>query len=324
MSIHKAKDNSFKLVLSEPELFVEFLRDFVPVDIFKNITPSDIEDISERFLPLFDENKDSDTVKRINLKNQNFLFVIAIVEHESEVNYRASFKMLQYITLVLADYEKEANKKAKKKISESKDFKYPPVLPVVFYDGGNQWTAEINFFDKTEMNQTFARYIPKFEYELVKLEDYSQEELVRFGDTLSLIMLIDKIRSFDGRRLLSELPDNYIERLKLDIPEHLLKLLADVITVLMKRINVPDEEISTVTDHLYERRLQQMFALLEDYDVQATRREAKVEKGIEAVVNAIKAWHVSLTEAMKVVKLDQKYRDQVIEELRKQDIAFIE
>jgi len=63
-----------------------------------------------------------------------------------------------------------------------------------------------------------------------------------------------------------------------------------------------------------------MFALLEGYDVQATRREAKMEKGIEAVVNAIKAWHVSLAEAMEVIKLDQKYRDQVIDELRKQVI----
>ena len=75
--IHKAKDNIFKLILKEPEIFVEFLRDFVPIDILKYIAPSDIEDISERFLPLFDENKDSDTVKRINLKEQSPLFVIA-------------------------------------------------------------------------------------------------------------------------------------------------------------------------------------------------------------------------------------------------------
>ena len=340
VALHKAKDNSFKLIFNEPELFIEFLKDFVPVDILKDVSPTDIEDITERFLPLFDENKDSDTVKRINLKNNDYLFVITILEHESEVNFRASFKMLQYITLVLADYEKEANKKAERKISEQKGFKYPPVLPVIFYDGGTKWTAEINFFDKTEMNRIFAKYIPKFEYELVSLEDYSQADLVRFEDTLSLIMLLDKIRSFDGQRLLSKLPDNYIERLRLNIPDHLLKLLSDVITVLMKRISVPENEISTVTERLYERRLQEMFALLEDYDVQATRREAKeegkeegkkegreegfIQKGIEVAVNAIKAWHVTVTEAMNVVKLDPKYRDQVISELQKQNIAFTE
>jgi len=43
------------------------------------------------------------------------------VEHVSKVNYRASFKMLQYITLVLTEYEKEANK-AKDNISYTKNF----------------------------------------------------------------------------------------------------------------------------------------------------------------------------------------------------------
>jgi hypothetical protein len=72
--------------------------------------------------------------------HQSPLFVIAIVEHESEVNFRFSFKMLQYITLVLDDYEKKVNA-ADPGASLRKDFKYPPVLPIVFYDGSSPWTA---------------------------------------------------------------------------------------------------------------------------------------------------------------------------------------
>ena len=121
MAIHKAKDNSLKLILGEHELFVEFLRDFINIDILNDVKASDIEDITERFIPLFQDNKDSDTIKRINLSGDIPLFVIAIVEHESKVNYRASFKMLQYITLVLTEYEKEANK-AKDNISYTKNF----------------------------------------------------------------------------------------------------------------------------------------------------------------------------------------------------------
>jgi hypothetical protein len=98
--IHDAKDNSFKLILHEPELFIEFLKDYIQIGLFDDVTPADIEDMTERFLPLFQDSRDSDTVKRVNLKGDVPLFVIAIVEHESEVNYRASFKMLQYITHV--------------------------------------------------------------------------------------------------------------------------------------------------------------------------------------------------------------------------------
>jgi hypothetical protein len=155
MSIREAKDNSFKLILGNHQLFTEFLRDFVPVPLLKEVAPEDIEDITERFLPLFQEHRDSDTVKRINLKNSPPLFVIAIVEHQSTVNYQASFKMLQYITLVLDQYEKELNK-AEPGASLKKDFRYPPVLPVIFYDGKEPWTAEKNLKNRVALSEVFG------------------------------------------------------------------------------------------------------------------------------------------------------------------------
>ena len=60
------------------------------IDILKAVDPADIEDISERFIPLFMDHKDSDVVKRINLKGDTPFFVISIVEHESEVTYRSN------------------------------------------------------------------------------------------------------------------------------------------------------------------------------------------------------------------------------------------
>jgi len=91
---HKVKDNIYKKIFAEPELFVEFLESFVPVDALKNLSPENVEDLSERYLPLFSDNKDSDTVKKISIGGGEDLFVIGIVEHESEINYTSSFKML--------------------------------------------------------------------------------------------------------------------------------------------------------------------------------------------------------------------------------------
>ena len=71
-----------------------------------------------------------------------------------------------------------------------------------------------------------------------------------------------------------------------------------------------------------------MFTMLEDYDVQATRREAREEGSvnakIEVVVNFIKELKLTVEKAINVSKLDPKYRDQVIAELRRQEIAFTE
>jgi len=101
----------------------------------------------------------------------------------------------------LDDFEKEVNKEASKeagkdvKISLSKDFKYPPILPIIFYDGESEWTADTNFLYRTQLNEVFEKYIPKFEYELVCLRNYSFADLAEFGNILSLFMMIDKVRT---------------------------------------------------------------------------------------------------------------------------------
>ncbi|MCL2319089.1 MAG: Rpn family recombination-promoting nuclease/putative transposase [Treponema sp.] len=250
MAIHNAADNSFKRIFGNHVLFLDFLRDFIRLDIFNQVKPEDIEDISERFLPLFQDNRDSDTVKRINLKNTPTpLFVIAILEHESKVNHRSSFKMLQYICLVLDAWEKEVDRD-KPGTSSLKDFNYPPVLPIIFYDGRDTWTAETNFYDRTSLNTAFKKYIPKFEYELVNLNDYNEQEIMRFSAGLSIIMLIDKLRGSGRENVLKNLPPDYTEKLSLQIPESMRKLLSDVIQVLLEKGGVARKEAERFADFI--------------------------------------------------------------------------
>jgi hypothetical protein len=273
--IHKAKDNSVKVILAEPELFAEFLHDFIPIDILRDVAPTDIEDMTERLISLVSEQKDGDTIKRINLNDGKSLFVIAIVEHESKINYRAPFKMLLYIALILNEYEKEANKDTN--ITFTKDFKYPPILPIIFYDGENEWTAETNFLHRTEMSGIFEKYIPKFEYELVSLKDYSFTDLADFGNTLSLFMMVDKLKTAEAFDEFKSLTETHIECIdNMNVPPHLKKLLVNVITLLLRRIDVPQVEIETLVKRIDERSIIEMLSI-ENYSVQETRREAKAE-----------------------------------------------
>jgi len=271
-TIHKAQDNSVKAILAEHELFAEFLKSFVPVEILNDVSPSDIEDVTERLISLIAEQKDGDTIKRINLKGKAPLFVIAIVEHESKVNFRTPFKMLLYIALILDAYEKEVNKDAR--ISHTKDFKYPPVIPIVFYDGEDEWTAEMNFLHRTEMSDIFEKYIPKFEYELVSLKNYSFEDLAKFENIVSLFMMVDKLKTPEAFYELGKLPKEQIDNI--NIPQHLKELLVKVFTVLLTKIDVPQHEIKNFVEKIDERGVSEMIAA-GVYSVQETRRVAREE-----------------------------------------------
>jgi hypothetical protein len=261
------------------------------------VQTENIEDISERFLPLFTDNQDSDTVKRINL-NDGEMFIINILEHESGVNFDSSFKMLQYVMYVLDDFKKENDRKykeeldkygsTKRKLSKSKSFKYPPVFPIVFYDGATKWTSERNFYDRTDMNRIFSRYIPDFEYELVDLNVYSQHDLVAFNNALSLILIVDKVRKADDIKKLGELPNEYVEEMTKKIPKHFLKIFSDCIRLLLERANAPREEIEIITEKIHERRLNNMFEFIDGYDIQATRKQIRAEEKQEAMKEAKK------------------------------------
>lgn len=56
----RIKDSGAKLIFDNPILCAQFLRGYTDVDILKNVRPEDIEDVSERFLWMWQENRDSD------------------------------------------------------------------------------------------------------------------------------------------------------------------------------------------------------------------------------------------------------------------------
>jgi len=240
------------------------------------------------------------------------LFVIGICEHESEVNYKSSFKMLIYIAYVLDDHIKENDKRyydemdrygsTNLKLSTHIDFEYPPVLPIVFYDGTEKWTSEIYFANKTKMSEVFAKYIPKFEYELVSLNDYSRDDLVKYNNALSLIMLIDKVRqSEDMEVMFKGLPENYVEAI-LDeekIPPPLLRVISDCIKLLLMRVKVPKAEIEAVTEKIYARKVNEMFQILDGYSVTETRKIAKKEAEKEAEKKFVKKAYANKVKSAK-------------------------
>ena len=305
MTIHNAADNSFKLIFGDHRLFSEFLRDFIDIDILKNIGPEDIEDITERFIPLFQGSRDSDTVKRINLRDTP-LFVICILEQQSEINYRSSFRMLQYICLVLDAWEKEAEA-AEKDASLRKDFKYPPVLPIIFYDGNYNWTAERNFLNRTHLNTAFEKYIPKFEYEVVNLRDYSMEKIMEFNDALSMVMLIDKIRDKKGSRLLDHLPSDYIEKMNLQIPESMRKLLSDVVRILLEKSGVDRQEAREYAGHIENPDGKESGGMFEAVIESILKRQEEVrEEGREEIARNAIAEGATLEFVQKITDLDME------------------
>ena len=115
----KLRDSSSKLIFADSTLSSQFLRDYADLEILRKVQPEDIEDVSERYVPLYSSERDSDTVKRVDIsrylepqeKSTLPLYIISLVEHKTKVEYNVIMQLLRYMVHIWEDYEKEVEKK---------------------------------------------------------------------------------------------------------------------------------------------------------------------------------------------------------------------
>ena len=273
------KDSGAKLIFDNHTLCAQFLRGYTDVELLKNVQPDDIEDISERFVWMWHEERESDSVKKVHLHGSEgdiTLYLIALIEHQSKVDHDMSFRILRY----------------------------PPILPIVFYDGPGNWTAATNFRERVQLSDILGEFIPDFHYLVVPLSRYSNRELVEKNDELSLVMLIDKLRSAADFRQLKDIPEEYFESISQNSPESVLKLIGKIIAVLLLRLNVPKDEVAQFTDQIERRNFTMLFENFEAYDVQETRRISRAEGKAEGQAEYI----LDLLEDLGTVPEDLKNR----------------
>ena len=284
------QDNAAKIVFGDPVLCAQFLKGYTDISLFKEIKPEDIENVSSHFLPLFQESRDSDTVNKIRIGDSE-IYLIALIEHQSENDFDMSFRILRYIVFIWTDYAAQ-QEKLHKGITKSKAFLYPPILPVVYYEGTSTWSAPLNFKDRVFLNNVLGDYIPSFNYLVVPLNKYSKQDLIEKNDELSLIFLINQLQNSSEFHALKDIPKEYTEHLTENTPDYLLKIIGKVIAVLLHKLNIPDEEVYEVTDQITRRKFSMMFDNFQAYDVQETRRVSREEGRLEGRIEGERAGRI--------------------------------
>lgn len=330
----RRRDISSKTILGNPILCAQFLRDNVKIPFLRNVQPEDIEDVSERYRPYLGTEFESDTVKRIRIhpggeaeqklkqkvlaesksnrdgsQIQESVFVISLTEHKSQVDYNVSMQLLKYMVCIWLDYGKEMEGR-KEGITGRKSFQYPTVIPIVYYEGKAPWTADRKFRARISHEDLFRDWIPDFTYEVVRLHDYSNEELLARGDEISLIMLFNKIQDTVDISEFLKLPREKLNDMIRDTPEVILDIIVSVMESLCIKIGATEEETRECVDRVRERRMGYLFENMEKMNIQEERRNTA-----EARAEAEKA-RAELEEARKEARKE-------IEEIRKATVEAL-
>ncbi len=316
----KPKDSSAKLIFGDAVLCAQFLRGYVDIPLLKNVQAEDIEDVTERYVHMFTEERNSDIVKRVQIKNKETttpFYLISLIEHKNNVDYNVVMQIFRYMAFIWEDYEREQEKR-QEGISKTKNFRYPPILPIVFYDGIQNWTAPTKLHDRVLLSSILGKYIPDYQCMLLQLKDYSNKQLMEKKDEISIMLMIDKLQDMaDFINISNEIDELWLKEVTKNSPEYLLGIMAQVIEGLLSKLNVPSEEIMEYTQQIKERRMGEWLSNFKGYDVQAARKQMREEARREVREEILEEVRQEALEEIRQ-EIRQKVRQEVQQEIRQE------
>jgi len=138
-AITKKYDKGYKRIFSRKRNFLHFLKKYIKNDKSgwidslneDDLIPIDTELIDNEF-----KKRESDIIYRMKLKGRDVIFY-TLLELQSSVDFTMPFRLLRYMTLILNFIFENTPKNER----EAKDYRLPAVIPIIVYNGADNWTA---------------------------------------------------------------------------------------------------------------------------------------------------------------------------------------
>ena len=112
----------------------------------------------------------------------------------------------------------------------------------MYYEGSKKWTADLHLKDRIDFAEGMEKYIPDFAYQIVSVNQYTNEELSKKCDEMALVMLINKIQTPEDYEKFRNVSEELIDSIYGNAPEEIKEIYKNVIWSLLMKMNVPTEE----------------------------------------------------------------------------------
>lgn len=171
--IYKKHDKLIKTILNRREVS-KILERYLSISILEE----DLEEWHNTYITKNYKERESDIVYKI--KGRRIFFLI---EHQSTIDYRMPFRILEYSVEIMRQVIQ----------NDKKDLKYPQIIPIVIYTGNVKWDEQINMKKMQERLEGYKQ--EDFKYNLIDINCYTKEELLKDGSMFSKIAILEKYNS---------------------------------------------------------------------------------------------------------------------------------
>jgi len=184
-------DRGYKRSLSHPKEFLHFLQKYVGADWMMELEESQLSLCDKEYINKDYEGREADLVYKVEKNTGEELYVFILQELQSAVDYTMIFRVLVYVMNQLLRYFLDTDKEKR----ERADFRLPAMVPIVFYNGKDDWTAIRELREYQKGGEIFGKYVLNLEYYLVNLSAIEAEDILSTNTVIDNIMYCDKFRN---------------------------------------------------------------------------------------------------------------------------------
>ena len=185
--INNPHDTGYKLILSAKKVFLELLQSFVEAGWTKQIDSNELIKVDKSYiLPDF-KKREADLVYQAKIKDQKVIFYV-LIELQSTVDFQMPYRLLLYQVEIWRDILKSTTPKEAGK----KEFQLPVIVPVVLYNGSNNWTTPLEYKKILAGHDLFGEHILNFKYILIDINRYQKQDLLKTANLISTVFLLDQ------------------------------------------------------------------------------------------------------------------------------------
>ncbi len=283
---HNVHDRGFKRLFSFWKILQQFIQGYVEAEWKDRLDYSKGQKMDKSFILKGFEEKEADILYRVPLSGEDKeIYLYILIEHQSTVDYTMAFRILTYLAEIWKDFYKNSDEKLRRQ----KGFRFPPVFPVVLYNGADSWTALPSIREMVEQGELFAKFIPDFSYYLVDIPRIDRAKLEQIGDCLSGVFLLEqdiKRPEFEGTLR------DALEIIDRETDEELWKAIIDCILLLLKR-KAPEKVLEVIENvDLNKHTRKEIRSMLETMPAKLVsfgKEEGRKEEARESIIEVLEA-----------------------------------
>jgi len=182
-------DESLKSILATGEAIAHFLTKYIAQKWAAYVSANKLVRVDTSFITGEFRHIDSDLIYKLQIGDSDVYFYI-LLELQSTVDFSMPFRLLRYMVALLDDIFKNKDET----VRERKDYRVPAIVPIVLYNGYDNWTAVRSFREYTENHELFGNNIIDFEYLLFDLKRTDESVILPITNVLDAFLSLDKLR----------------------------------------------------------------------------------------------------------------------------------